>query len=301
VLSQRILGGAIVAVVFLIPLFVGYWLMALLVFLLATLAVYELGQLIEKLGYRPVYVASIGLTALIIIDTAARSPRIPLVDIAITLGVLGTLVWLMFRAEDFGRAIIEWGLTLIGPFYLGWTLAHFVLLRDLSNGATSTTLPWSFWPAAGILWAGTALFGTWASDVGAYFTGRFLGRHKLYPRISPAKTWEGVYGGTALSVIVLGLLFYFAPGWGLVNEPTGGPPLWVHGIILGFLVSGSGILGDLCESFIKRGTGVKDASQLIPGHGGLLDRLDSLVFSVPVVYYYLVYVMANWLPAVPPS
>lgn len=114
------------------------------------------------------------------------------------------------------------------------------------------------------------------TDTGAYYTGRTLGKHKLSPKVSPGKTVEGSIGGLAAGIAAGGLshLIFFRE-----------LPL-VHGLILGGLVSIVGQLGDLAESMLKRGASVKDASHLLPGHGGMLDRLDSILFAAPLIYYY---------------
>ncbi|MFZ4628850.1 MAG: phosphatidate cytidylyltransferase, partial [Blastocatellia bacterium] len=121
-----------------------------------------------------------------------------------------------------------------------------------------------------------------AGDTGAYYTGRTLGRHKLAPRISPGKTWEGVAGGLLGNLVAV-----------VVSRGTFFPelPLW-EALPLALLMGGLGVTGDLCESMIKRGARAKDAGGLLPGHGGLLDRFDSLLFNAPVLYYYAV---SRWL------
>jgi phosphatidate cytidylyltransferase len=119
------------------------------------------------------------------------------------------------------------------------------------------------------------LLGVWGFDAAAFFTGRYFGRHKLAPRISPSKTWEGVIGGLILSILA-GLL--------LTVKPLG--ILWYLAIVLGILLGIAAVLGDLAESLIKRQTHVKDSGQIMPGHGGMLDRMDSLIFAVIVVYLF---------------
>jgi phosphatidate cytidylyltransferase len=114
------------------------------------------------------------------------------------------------------------------------------------------------------------------SDTGAYYTGRALGRHKLAPTISPGKTWEGALGGMLASLLMAVLAhFWFFPELSLKAA-----------LPLAALMNVLGVLGDLTESALKRGAGAKDAAQILPGHGGLLDRLDSLLFNAPVIYYF---------------
>ncbi len=116
---------------------------------------------------------------------------------------------------------------------------------------------------------------TWTADVMAYFVGRALGKHKLWPRISPKKTWEGLIGGT-VGVLVVGPLL---GGWLLGLS-------WWQGLLAGALVAVADPFGDLAVSLFKRVANIKDSSNLIPGHGGVLDRLDSLLFTVPVVTFF---------------
>jgi phosphatidate cytidylyltransferase len=122
-----------------------------------------------------------------------------------------------------------------------------------------------------------------ASDVGAYFTGRLIGRHKMIPRLSPNKTWEGLAGGVTLSLVV-SLLFYTLGG-GRLGVLT--LRCW-DAVIMGLVLAASGVVGDLAESMIKRNAQAKDSGALIPGMGGILDVLDSLLFGAPVLYGYVV-------------
>lgn len=124
------------------------------------------------------------------------------------------------------------------------------------------------------------------SDVGAYFSGRLLGRHKLYPRLSPKKTWEGLAGGVLASLVV-SLLFWHLTG-GTLGKLTLG---LLDAVILGLVLPVVGVLGDLFESLLKRSSGMKDSGTLIPGMGGVLDVLDSLLFGAPVLYAYAVLFM----------
>ena len=130
---------------------------------------------------------------------------------------------------------------------------------------------------AGLAWLTVAVLLTWTNDSAAYFVGRALGRHKFWPRHSPKKTWEGVFGGLIFAVLVGGIL----GAWWL------GLPWW-NGALLGVAVSVIGPLGDLTESMVKRQFGAKDSGNLIPGHGGAWDRIDSLLFIVPTVYYWAI-------------
>lgn len=129
-----------------------------------------------------------------------------------------------------------------------------------------------------------------SSDIGAYFVGSTLGRHKLFPRISPGKTWEGLLGGF-LAGILASLIVYWlwrAPGPGLPTAEFGKLSLtWSHAWVLAVLLSAIGVIGDLVESLLKRSAGLKDSGFLFPGMGGILDVLDSLLFAAPALYFYM--------------
>lgn len=132
----------------------------------------------------------------------------------------------------------------------------------------------------GDFWLLLLLGATFAGDTGAYFAGRYLGRHKLAPRLSPGKTWEGFVGGLISSILVAFFVKYL-----FFNSLS-----FLDCAVVGLVAGGLGPLGDLSESMLKRSVGVKDSGQLIPGHGGLLDRVDALLFVAPVVYGYVVFV-----------
>jgi phosphatidate cytidylyltransferase len=143
-----------------------------------------------------------------------------------------------------------------------------VLLRDLDSDG---------------YWLLLAVLGTWATDTFAYATGKLIGRHKMAPRISPGKTWEGTVGG-----LVGGFAAVVALNW-----PLDLPMTFGEAALIGALLPAAAIIADLGESMIKRGAGVKDTSDLVPGHGGFLDRLDSLLFTVPLVYYVAIWVVLD--------
>ena len=182
--------------------------------------------------------------------------------------VLFVLVWCLFFLFLFH--LVSYGhienlsqdlaVNLLGLLYLPFLLGHLIWLRFLAQG--------EWW----VLWFLLVIF---AGDTGAYYTGRMLGKTKLYPAVSPGKTWAGVWGGLAASLVV-GVL---AGRWLLTG--MGVLPLAALAVVLAVV----GLLGDLFESMLKRQVQVKDASNLLPGHGGMLDRLDSILFTAPVVVY----------------
>jgi len=137
-----------------------------------------------------------------------------------------------------------------------------------------------------------------ASDIGAYFVGSSLGKHKLFPRISPGKTWEGLAGGLLTGIVASMVVFWLwrLPGTGMPTAQLGRLTLsWGHALCLGGLLAGIGVIGDLVESLLKRSAGMKDSGHLFPGMGGILDVLDSLLFAAPALYFYL-----RWFAEVTP-
>ena len=186
-----------------------------------------------------------------------------LIPLLLTSAVVLSLILLVFRRQKEG-AFIDWVWTMAGILYVGWLLSHLVALR-LDGGRN---------------WIFLALFTTFGSDTAAFFIGRAIGRHRLAPRISPAKTWEGaiagVFGAIIVSLVIVSILD-LSLGYG-------------QAILLGILVSIFGQLGDLVESILKRNMEVKESGKLMPGHGGMLDRMDSVVFAGVVVYYFFLLV-----------
>jgi phosphatidate cytidylyltransferase len=180
-------------------------------------------------------------------------------------GVLIPLVWVTLRADP-NTALEDWSWAVAGLAYVGLLGAHLVLTRELTNGQD---------------WVLLALLGTFAADTSAYFVGRAIGTQKLAPHISPGKTVEGTAGGLAGGFAAVVLLNYFL---GLRLEGALIVPL-------ALLLPTAAVVGDLAESIIKRGMHIKDASHIIPGHGGFLDRLDSLLVTFPVVYYFAIWVV----------
>ena len=188
-----------------------------------------------------------------------------LVPFLLTSAVVLSLLWLLLRPQKEG-AFTGWAWTIGGILYIGWLLSYLVALRGLDDGRN---------------WVFLALFTTFASDTAAFFVGRALGKHHLAPRISPGKTWEGAIAGV-FGAIIVSLLF-------TIPTPLYLPLIYWQAILLGLLVSLFGQLGDLVESLLKRNMGVKESGKLIPGHGGFLDRIDSVVFAGIVVYYYVIW------------
>ena len=190
-----------------------------------------------------------------------------LVLATLTLSVLAVFFIYLSRIREAAFEIVTVAKVAFGILYIPLTLGHFILVRRSDQG---------------VLWIFVILDLAFAGDIAAFYVGRTWGRRKLLPLVSPGKTEEGILGLVAGSV--LGCLIFrqlFLPALPIV-----------HTVVLGIAGSVIGQLGDLCESAIKRASGVKDSGVILPGHGGLLDRLDCLIFIVPFVYYYRLFVIS---------
>lgn len=173
-----------------------------------------------------------------------------------------------------GVSVPDACISVAGIVYVGLPFAHLIMLRALSGMSFVTPIE-MFDLGAAMVWV--MFIGTWASDSFAYFAGRAFGSHKLAPAISPNKTIEGFLGGLLGTIATVAGLGY------LLHMPL------THMAGLGAAIAVLGTLGDLVESLMKRHTGIKDSGALIPGHGGVWDRFDSVLFTAPLVYYYTVY------------
>ena len=237
----------------------GYWFAALIAFF-AALATIEFYQLSRALGVRPAMVTGTSLTVALVF--AARYPGYHITPALF----VATLALLMVRAvvrQDYDGFLGDWATTLVASAYVGGMLSHFVLLRDLDQG---------------LAWTAAAVLTTWVGDTAAYLVGKSIGSHPFFPKVSPRKTMEGAVGG-----VVFGTLT--GMGVGIVALGLS----WPLAVALGLLTSLAATFGDLAESLVKRQAGAKDSGNLIPGHGGALDRVDSLLFAAVVVYYLAIW------------
>jgi len=186
----------------------------------------------------------------------------------LTVGLTVSLVLLLcLRPRE--RVFSAWVWMLGGALYIGWMLSYFIALYGLEGGRE---------------WVFFAVFACSGSDIFAYFIGRAWGKHIMAPTISPGKTWEGALGGL-LGALALGMIIYFSV------FSSGMSVDWWHAVILCLLISVFGQAGDLVESLFKRNMSAKESGNSLPGHGGFMDRLDSVVFTGVVVYYYVVWLL----------
>jgi len=261
-LRQRLLSAAVFIPILLVIIWFGpLWLFSLLIAAVALLGGIEFCRLATHGGWQPSVVLGVAFTLFFIADAYFAEPRAT--EILIPTAVALPLLWLLLRSRG-EKTLANWLWTVGGIFYIGWMLGHFIPLRELEQGRD---------------WVILALFTTFAADSGAYLIGRAWGRHSVVPKISPGKTWEGTFAG-----LIAGIAAAVA-----LSAILGLPISYWQVSLLGFLIAAVAFVGDLVESMLKRKAGVKDAGRLIPGHGGILDRLDSVVFTVVLVYYYVVW------------
>ncbi len=207
-----------------------------------------------------------GFIAVITLITNFYKQYIPFEVIVIVIPVVLLLIEL-FRNRN--SAIANLGATLLGIFYIGLCAATIVGIREFFK---------SEYINGGYLII-SILITIWVCDSAAFFVGTAIGRHKLYPRVSPKKSWEGAVAGFIFSIVSMIVLQYLLLKFLALTDI----------IIIGLIIGTVGQLGDLVESLLKRDAGVKDSSSIIPGHGGIFDRFDSFLFSSPVIYLYLLY------------
>ncbi|HET9283632.1 MAG TPA: phosphatidate cytidylyltransferase [Candidatus Angelobacter sp.] len=299
---KRVLTAvALIPVVLLIVFRAPLWLFALVVAAIIVLALREYLGIAEAAGIKPFH----GLTyAVALLPTVvfllfrflawqaerrgshSPVPEEPLLLSFLFLWGLAPVIFgipLVFRKE-LRAGLASAAASMMGFLYVGASLALLIELRDQ--------------PAFNILIV-FILFSVWGGDIAAYYVGKNFGRHKLAPVVSPNKSWEGAVASILASVLVAFLVFHFlaqltplfSTGW-LPDldtwtrfQPKGNVG-WRHVIALGVLTNVAAQFGDLFESALKRGAGVKDSGTLLPGHGGMLDRIDALLFAIPAVWYY---------------
>ncbi|MGA2360191.1 MAG: phosphatidate cytidylyltransferase [Terriglobales bacterium] len=269
------------------PLYV----LALVAGTVALLAIAEFLKLVTHYAVQPLGPATYTFVALffvfVIVASTNRTPLVETTAMLYGIALAAALAPFVFLTAAMRRATLTSGYPAAAAsafafVYIAIPMALLVAIRQQPAGA---------------IWTIYTLLAVWAGDIFAYFVGKSLGRHRMSPSISPKKTWEGALASVLASVIVGTLWIQHAPGIssallrvGLMDRRDGmfgleQPPLWPI-ILLSAVVNVAAQLGDLVESLIKRGAGVKDSGTILPGHGGMLDRIDAMLFAVPVVWAY---------------
>lgn len=290
-LGLRVVSGALLLAFVLVAIWVRGPLLMAAVGLAAALGAHEFYTITRKAGYMPWYPVGVALCLLLAWRgylgsgfSNAMSDSQPGTGAEVMVLALVLLFALSRQGLAWGRAPVmmgrrvqpiaarspyllwcDLGITLAGAIYVGGLLGYAPLLAALSTENNA---------GEGTTWLLLVLLGTAACDSGAYFAGSLLGRHKLIPHISPSKTWEGLVGGV-LGAVVAALILSAPLGLGVIAA-----------LALGLVICLAAVAGDLCESLLKRAAGVKDSGTLIPGHGGVLDRIDSILFVLLAVYTF---------------
>jgi phosphatidate cytidylyltransferase len=267
---KRLLTAVIVLPFLIASILVSWlwWLFVLLAGVALVLALWEFYLLCKRLQLKadpvPGFVAG---AALITISLQKELWLTYLLFVWVIIVLLAvTMIRAMLRGAPFDKMIGSTGATILGVLYVALLGTHLVMIRaGLPFELSKHLLSFFFLVLMG-------------SDAGAYYVGRAIGKRKLAPKISPGKTWEGVFGGVA-AALAMGALAHF---WFFRELPL----KWTLPLALTMCIVG--ILGDLVESALKRSASAKDAANILPGHGGLLDRLDSLLFNAPLIYYFAV-------------
>ena len=268
---QRVVAGLVFVPMFIVITRAGGYPFLALVDLIIVLGLMEFYAMMRAKGMHPY--RTIGVISGLTLSTYIFFRSGEYANFVFTF-ILIALMGLELARKDNRLAVYHVSTTIFGVIYVAYLASHLVLLRELP---TQVGVPY----AQGASFVFLVFAVTWASDTGAYAIGSLFGEHTLSPKVSRNKTWEGAFGG---------VLFAAAAGWVASVTFAGYLAAW-EGVVMGVLASMVGLLGDLFESTLKRDAGVKDTSHVIPGHGGVLDRFDSLLFTAPLIYYFLKFVI----------
>lgn len=274
-MKQRIITALVAIPVALALICWGGWPYTLGVAILALVGWQEFRRMLAAKNYQ-VYYASSGLAVICMIAAAAVNKYQYLVPI-LTLSIIGTMLEALYNYNN-GKWATTVAMSSFGVLYVGLLFSHFIFLRALPGNDVAFFSFYNMHFGEAVLWV--VLCGTWASDTFAYFFGVTFGKHKLIPAVSPKKSVEGAVAGFVGTILVIMAL---GTAW------MGFPPEKIMGLAI--IVAFVAPLGDLVESILKRQCGIKDSGNFFPGHGGVLDRCDSLLFAVPLAYYYITLVL----------
>jgi phosphatidate cytidylyltransferase len=268
-LVKRLLVTIILLPVGMAAILIGGWYLTALVAVFMALAAWEYSTLFRTGGFQPASVLVVGGALILVIGRYIYGFESGpwMISLVILLSMTYHLV-----AYERGRdqAGTDFAVTLAGILYIGWFGAYFISLRNMPEGK---------W------WILVVLPAVWFADAGAYFIGKRFGHHKLCPRLSPNKTWEGYLGGIVVGVMLTALLTAI---WRVGAGPNSGITA-LRGALVGLAMGIFPTLGDLGESMIKRQVGVKDSGNVLPGHGGAFDRVDSWLWAAVLGYYMIVW------------
>jgi len=281
----RIISGIIAIIMALSSTLLGGWYFTMAIAIVVFLGQQEYFNLVRSRGITPsvkttMFVSQV-LLAICTLDDSLADAVMP---------VAGTLICFYLLFQPKLATIADISASIMGLFYVGYLPSYWVRLRGINHDIASNLPLGGYWPSnwenigqgnftslpTGLTATILAFLCIWAADIGAYIIGKFFGKTRLSD-ISPKKTVEGAVFGiiASVTVAIAGAYFLHFPYWSIT------------GVTLGLIIGIASLLGDLTESLLKRDAGVKDSGQLIPGHGGILDRTDSYIFTAPLVYYFV--------------
>ncbi len=273
----RMLTGIVIGFTALFAIMQGGLYLAALVLAIVILAAREYTEILKHKGFLPSF--KIIIISSLIFAGLAYFNRFDLVALAFSICSIMAFMSVLFKGKQ--PYIANVATTILGFVYCGWFPLHLLFLRDLGSHPVYNGFIKQNVTAEGAGYALMLFFAVILTDTFCYYAGCRFGKHKLSHVISPNKTIEGSIGGTSMCLIFC-LIFGHALGLP-----------WYHALILGLLIAAFAQIGDLCESMIKRDAGVKDSSNILPGHGGFLDRTDSYILTIPIIHYYLYFFVVN--------
>ena len=276
---KRVITGTVMGLIALGCLLYGGIALLLLLSIFVYIGTQEYVQILENKGFYPSL--KVILFADFVLALLSYFNRFDLIAFALTICSIIAFMWVLFKGRQ--PYIANVATTILGFVYGGWFALHLLFLRGLNSSHPQSFLKLNL-QNDGLGYVVFLFVVILLTDTGCYYFGKKFGKHKLSPVISPKKTIEGAVGGVFCAVIGALIVGYF------INLPL------IHSLILGLLCTFFAQIGDLCESMIKRDAGVKDSGSILPGHGGFMDRTDSYIFTIPIMFYYVKYfVISNQL------
>ncbi len=263
-LTERILVGMVLIPLAGAAIFLGGWIYALGITLVLGIAGWEYWRMVRNGGYTPSLILLVGgIVLLSLVRHIFPAPGFNFTLNFLILVMMGASVYHYELGQD--QPASNFAFNLVGLIYLGWIGSYLIPLRSLPNG---------------LWWVAITLPAAWAGDVGSFFIGSWIGKHRLAPRVSPRKSWEGYFGGLPFAIA-------WSTGLSLVAQSHVPIITPAKGAILGLMIGLTAPIGDLFESLLKRQFGIKDTSHILLGHGGVMDRIDSTVWTGVVSYFVI--------------
>lgn len=267
---SRVITGVIISLISIAAIILGSIPLYILLMIVICLCAKEFVKVLNHKGFYPSL--PIILFSAIVFVTLTFFHRFDMVPSMLTLTILASFLVVLFRGRQ--PYIVNVATTILGALYCGWLPCHLLLIRQIGLDRIGA---FRFVASDGLFLLLFVFLAVAMTDIGAYYFGVKFGKTKLAEVISPKKTVEGALGGALCAIVISSLGVYYAD------------LSWFQAIFGGLIITMSAQLGDLSESLIKRDAGVKDSSDILPGHGGMLDRFDGYIFAIPVAYYYFVH------------